>query len=56
MKKTYIQPSATAVALFFADEDMLLALSDDKANGSDALSNEKGGWDCNDWTSVEEED
>ena len=55
MKKTYIQPSATAVALF-ADEDMLLALSGDKANGSDALSNEKGGWDCNDWTSVEEED
>lgn len=55
MKKTYIQPSATVVALF-ADEDMLLALSQTKADGSEALSSEKGGWNSNDWTSVEEED
>lgn len=54
MKKTYIQPSATVVTLF-ADEDMLLALSGGKADGSDALSNEKGGWNCDDWSNTEED-
>lgn len=57
MKKTYIAPNATAVRLF-AEEDLLTMsierTSTEKA-GTEALSNEKGGWNSCDWSSVDED-
>ena len=56
MKKTYIAPNATAVRLF-AEEDLLtmsMGVSTTEKNGTDALSNEKGGWNSSDWSSVDE--
>ncbi len=57
MKKTYIAPNATAVRLF-AEEDLLtmsMGVSTTEKNGTDALSNEKGGWNSSDWSSVDED-
>lgn len=57
MKKTYIAPNATAVRLF-AEEDLLtmsLSVSETEKNGTDALSNEKDGWNSSDWSSVDED-
>lgn len=57
MKKTYIAPNATAVRLF-AEEDLLtmsMDVSTTEKNGTDALSNEKGGWNSSDWSSVDED-
>ena len=57
MKKTYIAPNATAVRLF-AEEDLLtmsLSVSETEKNGTDALSNEKEGWNSSDWSSVDED-
>lgn len=57
MKKTYIAPNATAVRLF-AEEDLLTMsierTSTEKA-GTEALSNEKDGWNSSDWSSVDED-
>ena len=57
MKKTYIAPNATAVRLF-AEEDLLtmsMGVSTTEKNGTDALSNERGGWNSSDWSSVDED-
>lgn len=57
MKKTYIAPIATAVRLF-AEEDLLtmsMGVSTTEKNGTDALSNKKGGWNSSDWSSVDED-
>ena len=51
MKKTYITPTSTVVNLF-AGEDVMLALSQVKADGTDALSGGKDGWNSADWTST----
>ncbi len=50
MKKTYITPASTVVSLF-AGEDIMLALSNVKADGTEALSGSKDGWNSTDWTS-----
>lgn len=55
MKKSYIKPCATAIRLF-AEADMMVAVSNRKADGNSALSNEKGGWDSSDWTDVDTEE
>ena len=55
MKKSYIKPCATAIRLF-AEADMMVAVSNGKADGHSALSNEKGGWDSSDWTDVDTEE
>lgn len=57
MKKTYIAPNATAVRLF-AEEDLLtmsMGVSTTEKNGTEALSNKKGGWNSCDWSSVDED-
>lgn len=57
MKKTYIAPNATAVRLF-AEEDLLtmsMGVSTTEKNGTEALSNKKGGWNSSDWSSVDED-
>ena len=51
MKKTYITPTSTVVNLF-ADEDVMLALSQVKADGTDALSGGKDGWNSTDWSTT----
>ena len=51
MKKTYITPTSTVVNLF-SGEDVMLALSQVKADGTDALSGGKDGWNSTDWTST----
>lgn len=57
MKKSYIKPCATAVSLYTGEDVMLaLSLTSEKANGTSALSNEKGGWDSSDWTDVDTEE
>ena len=55
MKKIYIAPASTVVTLF-ADEDVMLALSGTKADGTDALSSGKEGWNSADWDTTEDEE
>ena len=55
MKKSYIKPCATAVSLYTC-EMLALSLTEEKAAGNSALSNEKGGWDSSDWTDVDTEE
>ena len=55
MKKIYIAPASIVVTLF-ADEDVMLALSGTKADGTDDLSNGKEGWNSADWDTTEDEE
>lgn len=55
MKKIYIAPASTVVTLF-ADEDVMLALSGTKADGTEALSNGKEGWNNTEWDSTDDEE
>lgn len=54
-KKIYIAPASTVVTLF-ADEDVMLALSGTKADGTEALSNGKEGWNNTEWDSTDDEE
>ena len=55
MKKIYIPPASTVVTLF-ADENVMLALSGTKADGTEALSNGKEGWNSTEWDSTDDEE
>lgn len=52
MKKTYISPAARMVDLCGEESLMVLALSDTKAAGNEALSNKKefGAWNSENWS------
>lgn len=55
MKKIYIAPASTVVTLY-ADEDVMLALSGTKADGTEALLNGKEGWNNTEWDSTDDEE